>query len=74
MLIYVLEVVSGSVIAPMSRTRPEPVMPVMLVTELVAEVAEPAADVAEVEADDADVAAFVAEVAAALAEFEALVA
>jgi hypothetical protein len=60
MFIYVVELVSASVIKPISLTRPEPVCPVILVrlleadvAELAAAVAEAAADVAEVDADEA---------------------
>ena len=60
MLMYVLEVVSVSVIKPKSRTIPEPVKPT---TELY-----------EAAALDADVAALVADVAAAVALAAAAVA
>ena len=66
MTIYVDVVVSASVINPISLTRPEPVMPVMLVIDA-------AADVALVPAAEADVAAELALVAAAVAYVLALV-
>jgi hypothetical protein len=50
MLIYVEVVVSGSAMSPISRTKPEPVIPVIVVIALAAEVALVAADVAEVAA------------------------
>ena len=66
--------VSASVTAPISRTRPEPVNPVTLAKELLALLAEPDADVAELLAEVAEFDALAAEEAAAVAELLALVA
>jgi hypothetical protein len=57
MLIYVVDVVSALVISPMSRTRPEPVCPVIDTREAAALDALVAAEVAEVAELDAEIAA-----------------
>jgi hypothetical protein len=57
MLIYVVDVVSALVISPMSRTRPEPVCPVIDTREAAALDALVAAEVADVAELDAEIAA-----------------
>ncbi len=76
-----VDVVSGSTMVPISRTRPAPVtstrdekLDAAELAEVAAEDALVAAEVADVKAEDAEVAAEVAEVEALVAEVAAAVA